>query len=100
MPLTKSEKETIILFNEQDNRCDIMTYNHSLQKRLMEAAAKHPEIYQLTDELCDGGVVYSLPKRMLNIRLRNPMNEEERAVFRQTITKGTKSSVQQCESDE
>lgn len=40
--LTKEEKETIILFNEREDRAKIYTYNAGLRKRLETFSKKYP----------------------------------------------------------
>lgn len=41
--LTKCEKETIILTNEEDNFWNVFTYNKGLQRRFMSFAEQYPE---------------------------------------------------------
>ena len=41
--LTKIEKETIILFNEEESTASIYTYNAGLRKRLATFSKKHPD---------------------------------------------------------
>ena len=43
MKLSKYEKETIILTNEEDQYYSVYTYNQGLQKRLKNFAEKYPE---------------------------------------------------------
>ena len=41
--MTKYEKETIILTNEEDDFWNVFTYNRTLQRRLSTFAKEHPE---------------------------------------------------------
>ena len=45
--LTKYEKETIILFNEGEDKANIYTYNASLRKRLALFSKKAPRPLQV-----------------------------------------------------
>ena len=54
MKLSKYEKETIILTNEEDQYYSVYTYNQGLQKRLKNFAEKYPEccyLFNTTKEL-------------------------------------------------
>lgn len=43
MKLSKYEKETIILTNEEDRYYSVYTFNQGLQKRLKNFAERYPE---------------------------------------------------------
>lgn len=43
MKLSKYEKETIILTNEEDQYYSVYTFNQGLQKRLKNFAERYPE---------------------------------------------------------
>lgn len=74
MTLTKYEKETIILFNEGEDK----TYNAGLRKRLAAFSKKHPDLCRLEKPFAQGGVIYVLDKSRLSIRLQAPYSEERR----------------------
>ena len=78
MPLTKYEKETIILFNEGEDTAHIQTYNAGLRKRLAAFSKKHPDFCRLEKSFAQGGVIYMLDKSRLSIRLQAPYSEERR----------------------
>ena len=42
--LTKIEKETIVLFNEGEDKANIYTHNAGLKKRLAAFAKKYPDL--------------------------------------------------------
>ena len=44
MKLSKYEKETIILTNEEDQYYSVYTFNQGLQKRLKNFAERYPEM--------------------------------------------------------
>lgn len=66
MKLTKIEKETIILFNEQEDIAEIYTYNTKLQNRCNAFAQKYPEL------VAKKGLTFIVPKKLLTITLRAP----------------------------
>lgn len=76
--LTKYEKETIVLFNEGEDKATIYTYNAGLRNRLAAFSKKYPDLCQLEKSCDQGGVSYVLDKSRLSIRLQPPMSEERR----------------------
>ena len=62
MKLTKSEKETIILFNETEDQVNIYTYNVSLKRRLANFSKKYPELCRRKEVNKQGGVTYLIDK--------------------------------------
>lgn len=80
MPLTKYEKETIILFNEDEDPAHIQTYNAGLRQRLVAFSKKPPDLCRLEKSFAQSGVIYVLDKSRLSIRLISPYSEERRKV--------------------
>lgn len=76
--LTKIEKETIILFNEEESTASIYTYNAGLRKRLATFSKKQPDLCRLERTYDQGGVSYVLDKSRLSIRFLPPYSEERR----------------------
>ena len=76
--LTKYEKETIILFNEGEDKATIYTYNAGLRNRLAAFSKKYPDLCRLEKSCDQGGVSYVLDKSRLSIRLQPPYSEERR----------------------
>ena len=66
--LTKYEKETIILFNEGEDKASIYTYNAGLRNRLVAFSKKYPDLCRLEKSCDQGGVSYVLDKSRLSIR--------------------------------
>lgn len=48
--LSKQEKETIIVFNEEDEYTEIRTYNTRLKNALAKCSAKNPGCYRKDEE--------------------------------------------------
>ena len=68
--LTKIEKETIVLFNEGEDKANIYTHNAGLKKRLAAFTKKYPDLCRLEKSNVQGGVSYELAKSRLSIRFR------------------------------
>ncbi len=68
MKLTKVEKETIVLFNEQEDTAEIYTHNTKLQNRFEAFAKKYPEL------VSKKGLIFTVPKKLLTVTLRAPAN--------------------------
>jgi len=78
----KSEKTTIICFDETKNRVDIQTHNTALKRRLLDFAAKHPDLcYMYDDDEC-GCLCFKIEKSRLAYRITEPYTEKRRALAR------------------
>lgn len=80
MNLTKLEKETIFLFNEQEDEAEIYTYNKKLTRKLSIAAERNPQLYKLVSTDSDGGVCYRFSKKLFSVRFLEPISQEERQI--------------------
>ena len=54
--LTKKQKVTGVYYNAKDPIAEVYTYDSKLKKRLLEYAAKFPELCQQTDDDEQGGL--------------------------------------------
>lgn len=72
------EEETIVLFNEGEDKANIYTHNAGLKKRLAAFAKKYPDLCRLEKSNVQGGVSYELAKSRLSIRFLPPYSEERR----------------------
>lgn len=76
--LTKYEKETILLTNEQDDFWDIYTFNAALKRKLREFASKYPELCRLKAQTDEGSVTYQVKKDRVSVNFKKPISEEAR----------------------
>lgn len=76
--LTKYEKETIVLFNEAEDKANIYTYNTALKNRLAKFSRENPNCAKLIIEYPCGAVAYEIDKKRLSIRFTSPYSEERR----------------------
>jgi len=77
--MSKYEKETVILYNQSNDRVNITTYDPGLQRKLIDFAAKHPDLCKRLDKgKYPDYVEYEIDKDRLSVRLLPPMSEEQR----------------------
>ena len=76
--LTKKQKVTELYFNENDAITEVYTHNTELKKRLLDYAARFPNLCQQTDDNGQGGLRFEIDKRRISIRLTVPYSEDRR----------------------
>ena len=76
--LTKKQKVTELYYNAKDPTAEVYTHDTKLKKRLLEYAAKFPELCQQTDDDEQGGLRFEIDKSRISIRLTVPYSEERR----------------------
>lgn len=70
--LTKKRKVTELYYNAKDPIAEILTHDTKLKRRLLEYAAKFPELCQLTEDDEQGGLRFDIAKERISIRLTAP----------------------------
>ena len=80
--LTKKQKVTEVFYNAKDPTAEVYTHDTKLKKRLLEYAAKFPELCQQTDDDEQGGLRFEIDKSRISIRLTAPYSEERRKQYR------------------
>lgn len=76
MSLTKLERETIILFNEEEVTATVYTHNAKLTAKLRRMAEKFPDKVYPERREHPGAVSYIVPKGCISIR--EPYSEARR----------------------
>ncbi len=76
--LTKKQKVTELYFNENDVITEVYTHNTELKKRLLDYAARFPNLCQQTDDNGQGGLRFEIDKSRISIRLTAPYSEDRR----------------------
>ncbi|MEE1086511.1 MAG: hypothetical protein U0L05_05005 [Schaedlerella sp.] len=76
MKLTKAERETIILFNEEDEYAEIYTYNTKLKQKLRKLAKEHPEACSFEWKNEWNAHKYKIQKNLVTVRV--PYSEERK----------------------
>ena len=82
MKLTAIEKETIVLFNEQEDTAEIYTHNVKLKNRLLRFVEKRPDLASCMEGTQDS-VTVTVPKSLLIISVREPASEAFRQAQRE-----------------
>ena len=86
--LTKKQKITEVYYNAKDPIAEVYTHDTKLKKRLLEYAAKFPELCQQTDDDEQGGLRFEIDKSRISIRLTAPYSEERREKARKQANLG------------
>ena len=81
--LTKKQKVTEVYYNAKDPTAEVYTHDTKLKKRLLEYAAKFPELCQQTDDDEQGGLRFKIDKSRISIRLTAPYSVERRKMLKQ-----------------
>ena len=76
MKLSNLERETIILFNEDEDSASVYTHNAKLTAKLCRLAVKYPEQIYPERREHKGAVSYIVPKSCISIR--EPYSEARR----------------------
>ena len=74
MNLTNFEKETVILFNEEEDKAQIETFNPRLLGQLRKVAACDGVICERSEK---GYGAYIVPKTMIKIRAPQKLSDDE-----------------------
>ena len=77
--LTKKQKTTEVYFNAKDSLAEVYTHDTKLKRRLLEYAAKFPEMCQLTEDDEQGGLRFEIVKERISIRITAPYSEERKS---------------------
>ena len=90
MNLSPYERETILLFNEEEDTANVYTHNPKLIRKLKKLSAKYPDkIYEAKSGNINsnGSVSYIVPKACVTVR--EPFSEERRNTAREIAIKGS-----------
>lgn len=74
--LTKRQKTTAIIFDEQGDMIEVQTHNTDLKNRLTEYTFKYPKECHQTDDDEQGGLTFEIRKGRLSFRLTAPYSRE------------------------
>ena len=88
--LTRYEKETIILFNEEEATARVETFNGRLLRQLEKAANACEEV--ICEERHDDYGVYVVPKKLVKIHTPKILTEEEKKNIAERLIAGKNKS--------
>lgn len=82
MYLSKLERETIILYNEQEQTASVYTHNAALRRKLEHLAQERPDECQLERvSYGEQAMEYRIPKRWVKINAGRVLSEEQKAAL-------------------
>lgn len=81
MKLSKTEQETIILFNEAEAAASVYTHNAALCRQLAGLCAAYPEQVRQAGDNGHGGLSFELPKKWVRITPPRVLTPAQRAVL-------------------
>lgn len=84
--LTRYEQETVINFNEGEERATIDTFNGRLIRRLESILKQYPEDVEVLRAPGEGGAAYSFPKSWIKINAPRVMSDEARNELRHRLS--------------
>ena len=76
--ITKKQKVTELYYNAKDPLAEIYTHDTGLKKRLLDYAAKYPELCKQTDDDDQGGLRFEIDKSRVSIRLTAPYSDSRK----------------------
>ena len=85
--MKKSQKETIVSFDESSERVNIFTYNADLKKRLTKFAEDYPKLCWLIDDNGIGGMAFEVDRKRFGFRLTAPYSDERKQAARELAKK-------------
>ena len=85
--LTKKQKVTEVYYNAKDPTAEVYTHDTKLKKRLLEYAAKFPDLCQQTADDNQGGMRFEIDKSRISIRLTTTYSNERRNLASETAKK-------------
>lgn len=76
--MRKSQKETIVSFDESSELVNVFTYNTDLKKRLTKFAEDYPNLCRLVDDDGIGGMAFEVDRKRFGFRLTAPYSDERK----------------------
>ena len=81
MGLTRSEMETIILFNEEEKTARVYTCNGKLKRKLAELVQSRPEEATLDKQDNTGAATYIVPKKWIKVNAGRILSDEHKEIL-------------------
>lgn len=94
MTLPRYEKETIILFNEEEDTARVETFNGRLLSQLEKAGKACDDV--ICEERHDDYGVYTLPKKLVKIHTPRIVSEEERSMRAEIMKNNRREKQLSC----
>lgn len=81
--VTGCERETVITFNEIEDKAEVFTYNKKIKNKLLKCLASNPDECRLIKENQDGGVTFEVDKSWIRVAPKRRMSDEQREMLRE-----------------
>lgn len=94
--MTRTEKETIVLFNEAETMAEIFTYNKALQSKLERLCTEYPSLFKKDRINRDGSIFYTVPKKYVGINSPKRINSKYRQKLAENAKQLTGRRAAQC----
>ena len=85
--MKRSQKETIVSFDEGSESVNVFTHNSDLKKRLKAFAKKYPKLCRLIDDDGIGGMAFEVDRKRFGFRLTAPYSDERKRAARELAKK-------------
>ena len=79
MALTLYERETILLFNEEEKTASVETFNSAMLRKLQQLAKDRPADCRMDRDYKNGCKRYIIPKRWIKVNAGPVLSAEQRA---------------------
>ncbi|MBQ7301594.1 MAG: hypothetical protein IJW77_17345 [Clostridia bacterium] len=76
--MKKSQKETIVSFDESSERVNVFTHNTDLKKRLTKFAEDYPKLCRLIDDNGIDGMAFEVDRKRFGFRITAPYSDERK----------------------
>jgi hypothetical protein len=76
------EQETIINFNEDEQRAIVYTYNKPLRTKLNKLCKEYPDDFAVKRKDTTGSTTYEIPKQYISIRGPRKLTEKQKEEMR------------------
>lgn len=88
MALSNIERETVILYNQEEPMAGMETFHPKMIKRMDAACRDFPNEFSCTERKEIEGVpygVYTFPKKYIKVSLPRVLTEEQKAIARERL---------------
>ena len=92
--LTRYERETVIIFNEEESTATITTANPKWKRRLNELCSKCVGVHKTFENEIFSG--YTLPKKLLSVRKPKDITNENRVKMVLALERAREKKQQSC----
>jgi len=82
--ISRLEQETIIIFNEAEDKAEVCTYNGRLKSRMVELSEQRPDSVMFKDN-AGGAATYIVPKNWIKINPTRILSDAQKKTIVQRL---------------